>query len=140
MLKDFREFALQGNLVDIAVGLVMGAAFGTIIASFVGDILMPIVSSVFNLPDFTNLFVVLKEPANLDGVNMASLAAVREAGGTALAYGNFINAMIAFLLVAFALWLVVRGMNKMKKEEEVDPGPTAEDLLSDIKGILEKQS
>ena len=140
MLKDFKEFALKGNLVDMAVGIVLGAAFGTVIKSLVDDLLMPVVSSVFGTPDFTNLFTVLKEPANAAEVNMSSLAAVREAGGVALAYGSFINALIAFLLVAFALWMVVKGMNKMQKaqEEEAAAGPSSEDLLGEIRDLLAK--
>lgn len=139
MLKDFKEFALKGNLVDMAVGLVIGAAFGTVIKSLVDDLLMPIISSIFSLPDFSNLFVLLKAPAA--GADLNSLAAVREAGGVALAYGSFINAFIAFLLVAFALWIVVRGMNKLKKQEEAAPpaGPTSEDLLAEIRDLLAKR-
>lgn len=140
MLKDFKEFALKGNLIDMAVGIVLGAAFGTVIKSLVDDLLMPIVSSTFNVPDFTNLFTVLKAPADAAGVNMNSLDAVREAGGVALAYGSFINSLIAFLLVAFALWMVVRGMNKMQKakEEEAPAGPSTEDLLGEIRDLLAK--
>lgn len=137
MLKDFKEFALKGNMVDMAVGIVIGAAFGTVIKSLVDDLLMPVVSSLFNIPDFTNLFTVLRKPANMEGVNMNSLEAVREAGGTALAYGSFINAFIAFLLVAFALWIVVRGLNKLKKaQEEAPAGPTDIDLLTEIRDSL----
>ena len=140
MLKDFKEFALKGNLVDMAVGIVLGAAFGTVIKSLVDDLLMPIVSSVFNMPDFKNLFTLLKEPIDMAGVNMASIEAVREAGGVALGYGSFINALIAFILVAFALWMVVKAMVKMKKAEEAAPsGPTSEDLLVDIRDLLAKK-
>ncbi len=139
MLKDFKEFALKGNLVDMAVGIVLGAAFGTVIKSLVDDLLMPVVSSIFKMPDFTNLFTVLREPANVANVDMNSLEAIREAGGVAFAYGNFINALIAFLLVAFALWMVVRAMNKMKKaEEEAPSGPSSEDLLTEIRDLLAK--
>ena len=140
MLKDFKEFALKGNMVDMAVGIVMGAAFGTVIKSLVEDLLMPVVSSTFKVPDFTNLFTVLKEPANIEGVNMNSLEAVREAGGTAFAYGNFINNLIAFLLVAFALWLVVKSINNLqkKKEEEEAAGPSEVELLTEIRDALNK--
>ena len=141
MISDFKEFAVQGNMVDMAVGIVMGAAFGTVIKSLVADILMPIVSSTFNVPDFTNLFTVLKAPAETAGVNMSSLEAVREAGGTALAYGQFINALIAFILVAFALWIVVRGVNKMQapEPEPAPAGPSQEDLLGEIRDLLAKK-
>ncbi len=103
---------------------------------------MPVVSSVFGIPDFTNLFTILEEPLDMAGVNMSSLDAVREAGGVALAYGSFINALIAFCLVAFALWMVVRNMNKLQKakeEEEAAPaGPTSEELLGEIRDLLAK--
>ena len=144
MLKDFKEFAMKGNMLDMAVGIVIGAAFGTVIKSLVDDILMPVISSVFGAPDFSNLFVVLKEPASLEGVNMESIASVREAGGVALGYGLFINAVIAFILVAFVLWMVVRSMNKMKKQQEEEPapepaGPTAEELLAEIRDAIKSQ-
>ncbi len=145
MLKDFKEFAMKGNMLDMAVGIVIGAAFGTVIKSLVSDILMPIISSVFGTPDFSNLFVLLKAPAEMEGVNMESIASVREAGGVALGYGLFINAVIAFILVAFVLWMVVRSMNKLKKKEEPAPepepaGPSAEDLLTEIRDVLKAQN
>lgn len=142
MLKDFKEFALKGNMVDMAVGIIMGVAFGTVIKSLVEDLLMPVVSSVFSFPDFKNLFMVLREPENMAEVNMASLDAIREAGGTAFAYGNFINALIAFILVALALWMVIRNLNKLKKKEEevaAPAGPSSEDLLTEIRDLLAKQ-
>jgi len=142
MLKEFKEFAMKGNMVDLAVGFILGAAFGTVITSLVNDLLMPVVSSIFGTPDFSNLFTVLKDPANAAEINMQSLEAVREAGGVALAYGSFINALIAFLLVAFALYLVIKGINNAKKkqeEEEAAPaGPSQEDLLAEIRDLLKK--
>jgi len=104
---------------------------------------MPIVSSVTGAPDFSNLFTVLREPADMTGVNMDSLAAVREAGGVALGYGNFINNFIAFLLVALALFFVVKGVNAAKKAEEEAPAapeaPAADIvLLSEIRDLLSK--
>ena len=104
---------------------------------------MPVVSSIFNVPDFRNMFVVLKEPDSLEGVNMNSLDALREAGGAAFAYGNFINALIAFILVAIALFFVVKAINKAKREEVVEEpaptGPTTEDLLGEIRDLLAKK-
>ena len=145
MLKDFREFAMKGNMLDMAVGIVIGAAFGTVIKSLVSDILMPIISSIFGTPDFSNLFVLLKAPAETEGVNMESIAAVREAGGVALGYGHFINAVIAYILIAFVLWIIERNKNKLKKKEEPAPepepaGPTAEDLLTEIRDVLKAQN
>jgi large conductance mechanosensitive channel len=144
MLKDFKEFAMKGNMLDMAIGFILGAAFGTLVKSLVGDIIMPIVSSVFGTPDFSNLFVVLRAPADMAEVNMESIAAVREAGGVALGYGLFVNALIAFILIALTLWLIVKGINKMKKNEEEAPveepaGPTAEELLTEIRDSLKSQ-
>jgi len=141
MLKEFKEFAMKGNMLDMAIGFILGAAFGTLIKSLVGDIIMPVVSSMFGTPDFSNLFIVLRAPADLAEVNMESIAAVREAGGVALGYGLFINALIAFILIALTLWMIVKGINKMKKAEEEAPapepeGPTAEELLTDIRDSL----
>jgi large conductance mechanosensitive channel len=144
MLKDFKEFAMKGNMLDMAIGFILGAAFGTLVKSLVGDIIMPIVSSVFGTPDFSNLFVLLRAPADMAEVNMESIAAVREAGGVALGYGLFINALIAFILIALTLWLIVKGINNMKKKEEEAPaeepaGPTAEELLTEIRDSLKSQ-
>ncbi len=142
MLKEFKEFAMKGNMLDLAIGFILGAAFSTVVKSLVDDILMPIVSSIFGSPDFSNLFLVLKEPADMTDVNMASIEAVREAGGIALGYGLFINALIAFIIMAFILFIVVKNVNKLKeKEEEVEappPGPTQEDLLGEIRDLLKK--
>jgi len=138
MLKDFKEFAVKGNMVDMAVGIVMGAAFGTVIKSLVEDVLMPVVSKVFNVPDFANLFAPLKDPNNAFVEGM-TLDAFKEAEGVALAWGNFINNLIAFILVAFALWLVVKAVNKMQKaKEEEAAGPSEVDLLTEIRDSLAK--
>ena len=143
MLKEFKEFAMKGNMLDMAIGIVIGAAFGTVIKSLVSDILMPAISAATGSPHFSNLFVVLKDPADMTGVNMESIEAVREAGGVALGYGLFINAFIAFLLVAFALFMVVKAVNKAKKEEEeapaAPPAPSKEEvLLGEIRDLLKK--
>ena len=100
-------------MLDMAVGIVIGFAFGTVIKSLVDDLLMPLIASIFGTADFTNLFVMLKEPADMAGVNMDSIAAVREAGGIALGWGLFINALIAFILVALALYVAVRNMKDL---------------------------
>ncbi len=144
MIKEFKEFAMKGNMLDLAIGFILGAAFGTVVKSLVDDIVMPIVSSLLGSPDFSNLFVVLKEPADTAGVNMASIQAIREAGGIALGYGLFLNALIAFLIMAFMLFLIVKNVNKIKKaqEEEAPPpepaGPTQEELLVEIRDLLKK--
>lgn len=143
MLKEFKDFAAKGNMLDMAVGIVIGAAFGTVIKSLVADVVMPVVSAVTGSPDFSNLFMILKNPEVMEGVNMESIAAVREAGGVALGYGLFINALIAFILVALALFFVVKGMNKMKeKDEEAAAAPAAPpadvQLLTEIRDLLKK--
>jgi large conductance mechanosensitive channel len=133
MMKEFKEFAIKGNMVDMAVGIIIGGAFGTVIKSLVDDVIMPVVSGIFKLPDFSNLFVVLGEG------DFTSVEAAREAGTSVLAYGLFINAMIAFLLLAFAVFMVIKAVNKMKKEEEAAPaGPSEVDLLGDILKALKK--
>ncbi|MEM7104153.1 MAG: large conductance mechanosensitive channel protein MscL [Bacteroidota bacterium] len=140
MISEFKEFAVKGNMVDMAVGIIIGAAFGTVIKSLVDDILMPVVSSLFGAPDFSNLFMVLKDATG--EVAGPGIEAFREAGGVALAYGLFINALIAFLLVALALFFVVKAMNKAKKEEPapepLPAGPTQEELLAEIRDLLKK--
>ncbi len=141
MLKEFKEFAMKGNMLDLAIGFILGAAFATVVKSLVDDIIMPVVASVFGTPDFSNLFVVLQSPTDQTDVNMASIEAVREAGGIALGYGLFLNALIAFLLMAFILYLIVKNVNRFKKQEEevVEPaGPTQEELLAEIRDLLKK--
>lgn len=134
MLKEFKEFALKGNMIDLAVGIIIGGAFGTVVKSLVDDVIMPVVSGLLKLPDFSNLFIVLRNPTEFD---FTSLAAAREAGASVLAIGSFINAFIAFLLVAFALFLVIKGVNKMKKAEAPAPaGPTELDVLKEIRDTL----
>lgn len=143
MIKEFKEFAMKGNMLDMAIGIVLGAAFGTVMTSVVADIVMPIVSTATGMPDFSNLFTVLRAPENAAEVNMASLKAVREAGGVALGYGNFINNLLAFLMVALALFGVVKGVNAAKKAEEEAPAapeaPAADIvLLSEIRDLLKR--
>lgn len=143
MLKEFKEFAMKGNMVDMAIGIIIGAAFGTVVKSVVSDILMPIVSAVTGAPDFSNLFMILTEP-EVAGVNLESIEAVREAGGVALGYGLFLNALISFLIVAFVLFMIVKAMNEMKRKEEeapaappAPPEPSAEEkLLTEIRDLL----
>ena len=142
MLKEFKEFAMKGNMLDLAIGFILGAAFGTVVSSLVNDIIMPIVASILGSPDFSNLFVVLKEPADMTGVNMTSIDSIREAGGIALGYGLFMNALISFLIMAFVLYMIVKNVNRLKKKEEEapapPPGPTQEELLVEIRDLLKK--
>jgi large conductance mechanosensitive channel len=146
MLKEFKEFAMKGNMLDMAVGIVIGAAFGTVVRSLVDDIIMPIVAWVFGSPDFSNLFVVLR---NTTGEQFTSIEAAREAGAVVLGYGLFINAAIALLIVAGALFVVVKGVNRMKammekkeaEEAAANPeavAPTDTQLLTEIRDLLKK--
>jgi len=119
MFKEFREFALRGNVVDMAVGIIIGAAFGSIVTSLVADIIMPPVGLLLGNVDFSNLFAVLKE-GTIPGP-YASPAAAKAVGAVTLNYGVFINNIISFLIVAFAVFLLVRSMNKLKKQQEAAP-------------------
>jgi large conductance mechanosensitive channel len=123
MFKDFKEFAMRGNVVDMAVGIVIGAAFGTIVKSFVDDMLMPPIGLLLGNVDFSNLFVTLKEGSKAAGP-YASLAAAKAAGAVTLNLGIFINTVISFLIVAFAVFLVVKGMNTLKRQEPAAPADT----------------
>ena len=121
MFKEFREFAMRGNVVDMAVGIIIGASFGGIISSLVADVIMPPIGLMLGDVDFSNLFLTLKEGAKAAGP-YASLADAKAAGAVTVNIGVFINTIISFLIVAFAMFLVIRGMNRMKREA---PVPTA---------------
>jgi len=124
MLKEFKEFAMRGNVVDMAVGIILGAAFGKIVTSFVGDVLMPPLGLLLGKVDFTNLFV------NLSGKSYASLAEAKAAGAATLNVGVFINTVIDFILVAFAIFLLVKQVNRLRREPEAAPAaPTTKECL-----------
>jgi large conductance mechanosensitive channel len=119
MLKEFREFAMRGNAVDMAVGIVIGAAFGAIVTSLVADIIMPPVGLLLGNADFANLFTVLRE-GKIAGP-YGSLAAAKAAGAVTLNYGIFINAIISFLIVSFSVFLLVRSINRLRSRKEIPP-------------------
>jgi len=119
MLKEFKEFALRGNVVDMAVGIIIGAAFGTIVNSLVSDVLMPPIGILFGNVDFSSFFIILKE-GKIPGPYL-SPAAAKVAGAVTLNYGIFVNTIISFLIVAFAVFLVVRNINKLRRQEEAPP-------------------
>jgi large conductance mechanosensitive channel len=126
MLKEFKDFAMRGNVVDMAVGIIIGAAFGTIVKSLVADVLMPPIGLLLGGVDFTNLFIVLTEGSTSGPY--ASLADAQKAGAVSINYGVFINTVISFIIVAFAVFMVIRGLNRMKREEEAPPAePTTKD-------------
>ncbi|MGQ0720099.1 MAG: large-conductance mechanosensitive channel protein MscL [Candidatus Eiseniibacteriota bacterium] len=117
MFKEFKEFAMRGNVVDMAVGIVIGAAFGTIVKSFVDDVLMPPIGLALGGVDFSNFFLVLK-PGAAAAAPYASLAAAKQAGAVTINYGAFFNTLVSFVIVAFALFLVIKAMNTLKREQE----------------------
>jgi len=119
MMKEFREFAVKGNVVDMAVGIIIGAAFGTIVKSLVDDVIMPPIGLLLGNVDFSNLFVVLKEGATAGP--FATVALAKAAGAVTLNYGMFINTVISFLIVAFAVFMLVKNINRLKREKEVAP-------------------
>ena len=126
MLKEFKDFAMRGNVVDLAVGVIIGAAFGAIVTSLVDDILMPVLGLILGNADFANLFVVLRE-GTVPGP-YTTLALAQEAGAVTLNYGLFINAIVSFLIVAFAIFLLIRSINRLQREEDPPPEePTTKD-------------
>ena len=136
MLKEFKAFAMRGNVVDMAVGIIIGAAFGRIVSSLVNDVIMPPIGLLMGNLDFSNLFI------NLGGGSFDSLAAAEEAGAPVVKYGLFINNILDFVIVAFAIFMVIRAMNKLKAKEEAAPPPAPpepsaeEKLLTEIRDAL----
>ncbi len=124
MFKEFREFAMRGSVMDMAVGIIIGAAFGAIVSSLVADLLMPPIGLLLGKVDFANLYILLTSGQTPGPY--ASLAAAQQAGAVTLNYGAFINKIISFLIVAFSIFLLVRGMNRMKRKAEA-PAPTTKD-------------
>ena len=134
MLKEFRNFIARGNVFDMAVGIIIGAAFTGIVNSLVGDLIMPVIGVITSGIDFSNLFVAL------DGNQYDSLAAAKEAGAAVITYGVFINAVINFLIVAFVIFMLVKQVNRLKKEEAAAPAEPPADvrLLTEIRDLLKK--
>jgi large conductance mechanosensitive channel len=145
MLKEFKEFALRGNVMDLAVGVIIGAAFGTIVNSVVNDLIMPLIGAVSeNKADFKNLYVPLSEKVRVaisENPNL-SLEEAKKLGAV-FAYGNFITVVINFIILAFIIFLMVKGMNSLKKKQEAAPAPAPETpqdikLLTEIRDLLKK--
>ena len=134
MISEFKEFAMKGNVMDMAVGIIIGGAFGKIISSLVSDIIMPIVGKMMGGVDFSTLFL------NLGDGDFSTLAAAQEAGAATLNYGSFIQAAIDFLIIAFAIFMMIKAMNSAKKTEEEAPAapPAEEVLLTEIRDLLKK--
>ena len=137
-IKEFKEFAMKGNVMDMAVGVIIGGAFGKIVTSLVNDVIMPVVSLATGGIDFTNLFVNLSDDAKYK-----TLAEAQEAGASVFAYGAFIQNIIDFIIIAFCIFMMIKAMNKMKKKEEPAPeapkGPTQEELLAEIRDLLKQK-
>ena len=137
MLEEFKQFAMRGNVVDMAVGIIIGGAFGKIVSSFVNDVIMPPIGMLMGNVDFGSLFI------NLSGTDYASLAAAEEAGAAVIRYGAFINTLLDFVIIAFAIFMAIKAMNKMQKQEEeappAPPEPSKEEvLLTEIRDLLKK--
>ena len=140
MLEEFKKFALRGNVVDLAVGVIIGAAFGAIVASMVGDVIMPIIGAITGGLDFSNYYLPLSSSVKTG----LPLADAKKAGAV-LAYGNFITATLNFIIIAFVLFLAIQGMNRLKKKEDAaptaPPSPTmTEKLLAEIRDQLAKKA
>ena len=140
MIKEFRDFAIKGNMIDLAIGVIIGAAFGAIVSSLVDDVFMPVIGLILGRIDFSNLFVVLSNPKNVD---VPSLAAAKAAGVATLNIGLFINALVKFLIVAIVLFVVVKSINMIKRQAAKDPAPEVpapptkeEVLLTEIRDAL----
>jgi large conductance mechanosensitive channel len=139
MLKEFKDFAMRGNVMDMAVGIIIGAAFGKIVTSLVSDVVMPPIGLLMGNVDFSNLFVNLSM-----GSTFASVAEAEAAGAKIIKYGIFINTVLDFVIVAFAIFLVIRGLNKLKRKQEAappppPPGPTPDQkLLTEIRDLLKQ--
>ena len=138
MFKEFRDFAIKGNMIDLAVGVIIGAAFGAIVSSIVDDIFMPVIGLILNGIDFSNLFIVLSNPNN---IAVPSITVAKEAGIPTLNIGLFINAVVKFTIVAFVLFLVVKAVNRLRRQEAAapaaPPAPTTEEkLLTEIRDAI----
>ena len=141
MLGEFKQFVVRGNVIDMAVGIIIGAAFGTIVSSLVADVLMPPIGLALGGIDFTNMFVTLKDGAKQAGP-YASLAEAKAAGAVTVNYGVFVNAIVSFLIVAFCVFLLVKAVNNMKREAPAAPAaPTpTEALLAEIRDLLKRSA
>lgn len=138
MLKEFKDFAMKGNVVDLAVGVIIGASFGSVVKSLVDDIIMPPIGYILGNVDFTNLFIVIKEGA-LPGPYM-TLADATKAGAVLIKYGSFANTIVSFLIVAFAVFILIKQLSRFKKEEAAIAAPLSDEvkLLSEIRDLLRK--
>ena len=139
VVKEFKEFAMKGNVLDMAVGIIIGAAFGKVISSLVNDLLMPPIGKLMGNMDFSSMYI------NLGGVKFESLAAAKQAGAATINYGVFLNTLLDFVIVAFAIFMMVKAVNMAKRKEEANPAPPVppsgeEKLLTEIRDLLKSRS
>jgi large conductance mechanosensitive channel len=144
MWKDFKAFIAKGNVMDLAVGVIIGAAFGAIVTSLTGDLIMPLIGWIFGGFDFTSHFIVLRVPADYHGP-MADYAALKKAGAAVIGYGAFVTAVVNFVILAFVIFLMVRFVRRVTEEfegkhEDAPQGPSEVDLLTEIRDELKKRS
>jgi large conductance mechanosensitive channel len=140
MLKEFKNFAIKGNVVDLAVGVIIGSAFGAIVKSLVDDIIMPPIGFILGNVDFSNLFIVIKQGAKAPGP-YSTLAEASNAGAVLIKYGAFANTVVSFLIVSFSVFLMISQLHKLQKEDnKTDPPPPSDEvkLLSEIRDLLKK--
>lgn len=140
MFQEFKQFIAKGNVLDLAVAVIIGAAFATIVTSLTEELIMPVVGAIFGGADFSSYFVLLSVPEGYDG-SPTDYAALKEAGAAMIGYGAFITAMINFVILAFIIFLLVRTANKLtrKQEEQAPAGPSEIDLLTEIRDELKKR-
>ena len=138
MLREFKAFIAKGNVLDLAVAVIIGAAFATIVSSLTDDIIMPVIGAIFGGADFSNYFILLGVPDGYTG-SMSDYAALKEAGAAMIGYGAFLTAVINFLILAFVIFLLVRWANRLMRKKDEAAGPTEVELLAEIRDELRKR-
>jgi large conductance mechanosensitive channel len=139
MLQEFKAFIARGNVLDLAVAVIIGAAFGAIVTSLTGDVIMPVIGALFGGADFSNHFVLLSVPDGYEG-SLTDYAALKAAGAAMIGYGAFLTALLNFLILAFVIFLLVRAANRLiAKKEEAPAGPSEVELLTEIRDELRKR-
>lgn len=136
-LKEFKAFAMKGSVIDLAVGVIIGGAFGKIVSSLVDDVMMPVLGLLTGKIDFSDLFLVLHNPT-VPEKTFTTVAAAKKAGATVLSYGQFMNNIVQFLIVAFAIFIVIKQINRLKREEPASTLNKQEELLTEIRDLLKK--
>jgi large conductance mechanosensitive channel len=139
MLQEFKAFIARGNVLDLAVAVIIGAAFGAIVTSLTGDVIMPAIGALTGGADFSNYFILLSVPPGYEG-SLSDYAALKEAGAAMIGYGAFLTAVLNFLILAFVIFLLVRAANRLiAKKEEAPAGPSEIELLTEIRDLLKRQ-